>query len=96
VGDVLVEEYQFLESGGVILSRTPKSIEMLRDAGTTTIDTGNAPLADSLADQLRRIGYQEIAGVCAFGVADVDSTTDALTGGILSESPGLILYKLGD
>jgi len=95
LGDVLAEEYQFLDSGGVILSRTPKSIEMLRDAGTTTIDTGNAPLADSLEDQLRRIGYPEIASVCAFGVAGVDSTIDALTGSILSESPGLILYKLG-
>lgn len=95
LGDVLAEEYQFLESGGVIISRTPRSVEMLRDVGTTTVDIGNASVADTIEDQLERIGYPETASVCAFGVAGVDSTVDALTGGVLSESPGLILYKLG-
>lgn len=94
LGDVLTEEYQFLESGGVILSRTSKSVEMLRDAGTTTIDIGSAPLTETLKDQLERIGYPETASVCAFGVADVDSTVDALSGDVLSESPDMILYKL--
>jgi hypothetical protein len=95
LGDVLAEEYHFLESGGVILSRTPKSVELLRDAGTATVDIGNASLADSIEDQLERIGYPETASVCAFGVASVDSTVDALTGGVLSASPGMIVYKLG-
>lgn len=95
LGDVLADEYQFLESGGVILSRTSKSVEMLRDSGTTTIDIGSAPLAETLKDQLERIGYPDTAGVCAFGVADVGSTVDALSGDVLSESPDMLLYKLG-
>lgn len=95
LGDVLAEEYQFLHPGGVILSRTSNSVEMLRDAGTPTIDIGSAPLTKPLEDQLARIGYPEAASVCAFGVADVDSTVDALSGDVLSESSDTILYKLG-
>lgn len=95
LGDALAEEYQFLESGGVMLSRTSKSIEMLRDAGVTTIDIGSAPLAETLEDQLERIGYPETASVCAFAVTDIDSTVDALSGDILTECPGMLLYKLG-
>lgn len=96
LGDVLADEYQFLESGGVILSRTSKSVEMLRDTGTITIDIGSASLADTLKDRLERIGYPETAGVCVFAVADVGLTVDTLSGDVLSESPGMILYKLGD
>jgi len=95
LGDVLAEEYQFLESGGVILSRTAKFVELLRDAGTTTIDIGNASLIETLKERLEQIGYPEAASVCAFAVADVDSTVDALSGGILSDSSSIILYKLG-
>jgi len=95
LGDVLAEEYQFLESGGVILSRRSKSIELLRDAGTTTIDVGGASLMETLKERLERIGYPGAASVCAFAVADVDSTVDALSGGILSDSSGIVLYKLG-
>lgn len=95
LGDVLAEEYQFLESGGVILSRTSKSIEMLRDAGTTTIDIGSASLVEILKDQLEWIGYPETASVCVFAVAGVDSTVDTLSGDVLSDSSDMIIYKLG-
>ena len=95
LADVIVEAHRFVASGGVMLARTSASIEQLRDAGTTTIDVGTAPLTGDLDDRLARIGYPGSAAVCAFGVRGVDSTVAALTGELLEESPDVILYCLG-
>lgn len=93
---VLREECSFLQSGGILLSRTPTSIEILRDAGVPTLDLGDAELVPDVRDTLTDIGYENPASICVFAVSTANSTVDALAGDVLSTNPDLLLYRIGD
>lgn len=93
---ILREAYTFLQSGGILLSRTSTSIEILRDTGVPTLDLGDAELAPAVQDTLTDIGYENPASICAFAVSTASSTVDALVGDVLSENSDLLLYRLGD
>ncbi|WP_435180444.1 hypothetical protein [Halorussus sp. AFM4] len=93
---ILDEEFSFLQSGGLVLSRTPAAFEAFRDAGVPTVDVGKAELAPELWETLTDIGYQNPAGVCAFGVSTAESTADALAGDVLAHPSDFLLYRLGD
>jgi len=93
---ILSEEYTFLQSGGVLLSRTPRAIRALRDAGVPTLDLGKAELEPDVYDTLTDIGYKNPATSCAFGVTTADATVDVLVGDVLSANSELLLYELGD
>lgn len=93
---ILVEEFSFVQSGGIVLSRTSAAFETFRDAGVPTIDIGNAELAPELRETLTDIGYRDPAPICAFGVTTPDSTADALVRDILSDPSDVLLYRLGD
>jgi hypothetical protein len=93
---ILREEYTFLQSGGILLSRTSTSIEILRDTGVPTLDLGDAELAPAVQDTLTDIGYENPASICAFAVSTAGSTVDALVGDVLSKNSDLLLYRLGD
>jgi hypothetical protein len=93
---ILDEEFSFLHSGGLVLSRTSAAFEGFRDEGIPTIDVGKAELAPQLHETLTDIGYRDPASVCAFGVSTAGSTTDALTGNILANPSDLLLYRLGN
>ncbi|MDS0473491.1 hypothetical protein [Natrinema sp. 1APR25-10V2] len=93
---ILGEEFSFLQSGGLVLSRTAAAFEAFRDAGIPTIDVGKAELAPELRETLTNIGYRNPAGVCAFGVSTAESTADALAGNVLANPTDFLLYRLGD
>jgi len=93
---ILREEFAFLQSGGLVLSRTPAAFEAFRDAGVPIIDLGRAELIPELRETLTDIGYQNPAGVCAFGVSTAGSTTDALAGSVLDSPSDVLLYRIGD
>ncbi len=93
---ILAEELSFLQSGGVVLSRTPTAFEALRDAGVVTIDIGNAELDTELRETLTSIGYGSPAEICAFGVSTAGTTADALASNIFDRNSDLLLYQLGD
>ncbi|WP_158056528.1 hypothetical protein [Halorussus halophilus] len=93
---ILTEELSFLQSGGVVLSRTSTAFEALRDAGVVTIDIGNAELDPELRETLTGIGYGSPAEICAFGVSTAETTADALTANVIDRNSNLLLYQLGD
>ncbi|WP_323173207.1 hypothetical protein [Natrialba sp. PRR66] len=93
---ILGEEFSFLQSGGIVLSRTPAAFEAFRDAGVPTIDIGKAELELELRETLIDIGYRSPASVCAFGVSTAESTANALTMDVLSDPTDFLLYQLGD
>jgi hypothetical protein len=93
---VLEEELSFLQSGGLVLSRTSKALDAFRDAGVPTIDVGKAKLAPEFREILTDIGYRDPAGICAFGVSTAGSTVDALVGNVLARDSDLLLYRLGN
>lgn len=90
------EELSFLQSGGLVLSRTSATFDAYRDAGVPTIDIGKAELAPELCQTVTDLGFQNPAGVCAFGVSTAESTADALAGNVLAHPSDLLLYRLGD
>jgi len=92
---ILKEELSFLQSGGIVLSRTSAAFETFRDAGVPSIDVGKAELLPQLRETLTDLGYRSPASVCGFGVSTAKSTVDALTGGVLTQNPELLLYRLG-
>jgi hypothetical protein len=93
---ILGEEFSFLQSGGIVLSRTSVAFEAFRNAGVPTIDVGKAELVPELQEMLTEIGYHNPATVCAFGVSTAESTADALLGDILAHPSDVLLYQLGD
>jgi hypothetical protein len=60
-----------------------------------TIDLGQADLEAEVRQTLADIGYENPASICAFAVADVGLTTDALIGDVLSSHSDLLLYQVG-
>jgi hypothetical protein len=95
LAEVTTEIFYFLKSGGVLLARTSKSIEAIRDIGTTTVDIGAAQLRSHVNENLEQIGYPATAAKCAFGVPDMQEITSRLNGELLPESPETILYSIG-
>jgi len=93
---ILGEEFSFLQSNGIVLSRTSAAFDAFRNAGVPTIDVGEAELEPGLRDILTDIGYRDPASTCAFGVATAGSTADALAGDIFADPSDVILYRLGD
>jgi len=93
---ILREEFAFLQSGSLVLSRTSAAFEAFRDAGVPTIDLGRAELEPELRETLTDIGYRNPAGICAFGVSTAESTADGLVGDILSHPSDVLFYRLGD
>lgn len=93
---ILGEEFSFLQSGGLVLSRTSAAFDVFRDAGVPTINVGEAELEPELEETLTDIGYRNPAGICAFGVSTAESTADALVGDIFADPSGVLLYRLGD
>jgi hypothetical protein len=93
---ILAEEFSFLQSGGLVLSRTATTFNIFRDAGVPTIHLGGADLVSELRETLTDIGYKDPAGVCAFGVSTADSTVDALAANVLDHHFDFLLYQLGD
>lgn len=93
---ILDEELSFLQSGGLVLSRTSTSIGAFRDAGMPTIDVGKADLAPEFRETLTDIGYRNPASVCAFGISTAETTADALVGDILAHHSDFLLYLVGD
>jgi len=93
---ILGEEFSFLQSGGVVLSRTSAAFDAFRNTGVPTIDVGEAELKPELRETLTDIGYRNPAGICAFGVSTAESTADALVGDILADPSDVLLYRLGD
>lgn len=91
----LETEYAFLAEGGVLLSRTPTSLDALRDAGVASIDLGRAELVDTLHDRLTDIGYRDPATICALGLASASAVVDGLVGTLLGSHADLLLYRLG-
>jgi len=92
---ILGEELSFLQSGGLVLSRTSAALEVFRDAGVPTINIGDAELEPELEETLTDIGYGDSAGICVFGVSTAESTVDALAENILAHPSDLLLYQLG-
>lgn len=93
--DILSEEFAFLRSGGIVLSRTSTFLETLRDAGVATIDLGKAELQSDIQETLTSLGYRSPAAICAFGVSNAGTTVDALVGDLLSDRSDVLLYRLG-
>ncbi|UIO99883.1 hypothetical protein Hbl1158_00480 [Halobaculum sp. CBA1158] len=93
---ILDEEFSFLHSGELVLSRTSAAFEAFRDAGVPTVDVGKAELAPEIRETLIDVGYQDPASVCAFGVSTAGSTTDALVGSVLAHPSDVLLYRVGD
>jgi hypothetical protein len=85
----------FLADGGVLLSRTPVSLNHLRDAGVTTVDIGQAELDAEVSDALLDIGYREPASVCAFGIASASEVAHSLVGDLLGTRGGVLVYRFG-
>jgi len=92
---MLEETYSFLASRGVLLSRTGRSLDVLRDEGVPVIDLGAADLNDEPETVLTDIGYRNPASTAAFGLHDVHRTVDSLVGPLLAESSGLLVYRVG-
>ncbi len=92
---MLEETYSFLASQGVLLSRTGRSLDVLRDGGVPVIDLGDADLNDETATVLTDIGYRNPASIAAFGLHNVDRTVDSLVGSLLAESSDLLVYRVG-
>ena len=93
---ILGEEFSFLQSGGIVLSRTSAAFDAFCDAGVPTIDLGKAGLEPELDQALTDIGYRDPASICAFGVSTAESTVDALVGDLLEHPSNVLLYRLGD
>jgi hypothetical protein len=93
---ILGEEFSFLQSGGIVLSRTSAPFDAFCDTGVPTIDLGKAELEPKLDEVLSDIGYQNPASVCAFAVSTAESTVDALVGDLLKNPSDVLLYRLGD
>jgi len=93
---ILDEEFSFLHSGELVLSRTSVAFEAFRDAGVPTIDVGEAELEPEVRETLTDIGYRTPAGIYGFGVSTAESTADALVGNILAHPMDVLLYRLGD
>jgi len=93
---ILGQEFSFLQSSGIVLSRTSAAFEVFRDAGVPTISIGEAKLEPELEETLTDVGYGNSARICAFGVSTADSTADALVGDILADPSDILLYQLGD
>jgi hypothetical protein len=85
----------FLADGGVLLSRTPVSLNHLRDAGVTTVDIGRAELDAEVRDALLDIGYRESASVCAFGIESASEVAHSLVGDLLGTRGGVLVYRFG-
>jgi len=54
---IIEEECAFLADGGILLSRTPESLRVLRDAGVVTVDLGHSELTEDVHDRLIDVGY---------------------------------------
>lgn len=93
--EILGEEFSFVKNGGIILSRTPVSVETLRDAGTPTIDVGKAKMNSDLHDTLHEVGFENPANAVFFALSNADATVGALVDSILAHNSDLILYRLG-
>lgn len=93
---VLVEELTFLAEGGVLVSRSPDSLSVLRDTGVPTVDIGRAELAPTTRSTLEDIGYRNPASLVAFGISSVPEAVDALAGDLLSSHVDLLLYRIGN
>jgi hypothetical protein len=93
---ILGQEVSFLQSGGLVLSRTTAALNAFRDAGVPVIDIGTAELDPELRETLADIGYTTPAGICSFGVSTAGSTTDALVGDVLADNSDLLLYRIGN
>ena len=93
--NTLEQEFSFLQSGGLILSRIPAAFEAFRDSGVTTIDIGEAELSAELDETLTDIGYGDPASICAFGIANTGSIADALVSELLKHNSNHVLYQVG-
>jgi hypothetical protein len=93
---ILSQEVSFLQSGGIVLSRTTAALNAFRDAGVPVLDIGTAELDPELRETLADIGYKAPAGICSFGVSTAGSTTDALAGDVLADNSDLLLYRIGN
>lgn len=91
----LEETRAFLADGGILLSRTPASLDALRDAGVVTIDLGRANLDSEVHDDLTDIGYGDPASICALGVSSATATVSGLVDDLLADRADLLLYRLG-
>lgn len=92
---MLGEICSFLADGGVLLSRTPVSLDFLRDAGVTTVDIGRAELDAEVRDGMYDIGYREPASVCAFGISSASEVAQSLVGDLLGTRGGVLVYRFG-
>lgn len=92
---ILREICAFLDGGGLLLSRTSKSLDALRDAGIATIDIGHAEIRPEIRSRLRGIGFRDPAPVCAFGVSSTTELARALVGDLLTTHGNTVLYCLG-
>ncbi len=92
---ILQEECGFLAEGGILLSRTPESLRVLRDAGVVTIDIGRAELAADTRERLVDVGYGDPASCCAFAISTVSETVNGLASSLLDEHADLLCYRLG-
>lgn len=93
---ILEEELSFLQSGGLIISRTSTAFEAFRDAGILTIDVGRAELNPGLRNTLSEIGYRDPASIVAFGVSATGATVDALESNILAHNADFLFYQVGE
>ena len=92
---MLEEEYEFLADGGILLSRTPESLRVLRDAGVVTVDIGRAELAADTRERLVDVGYGDPASCCAFAISTVSETVNGLASNLLDDHADLLCYRLG-
>jgi hypothetical protein len=71
------------------------SLDLLRDAGVTTVDIGRAELDAEVRDALLDIGYREPASVCAFGISSASEVAQSLVGDLLGTRGGVLVHRFG-
>lgn len=94
LSQILAQELAFLDEGGILMSRTPASLDTIRDAGVPTIDLGRTDLRPEIDRILENLGYGSPATYCAFGLSSVDGTIESLVGDLLSPEAQILLYRL--
>ena len=92
---IIEEALAFLVNGGVLFLRTGVTLDALRDAGVPTLDIGNATLTEKLETRLERIGYGDLATLCAFGLTSGGTVLEALTDTVLSAPADTLVYRVG-
>lgn len=93
--ETLEETFAFLSDGGVLLSRTPASLDILRDAGIPTLDIGQTSIEADVRDRLTDIGYRNPAPFCGVGVTSAPAVVTSLVDGLLATPADMLLLRLG-